>query len=96
MEWLNLRSQLQSAIPAQGHVPMVEQARRANRFVSLLVGSTEPEPLPKLSKEQRLWQLVRLQVRVVEARRQEVEDKVFHQWTYSDQPDGQTNPQPQV
>ena len=92
MTWLSLRNQLQSATPAPAHVPTEVREARSNRFVSHLVGSTELEPLPKPSKEQHLWPLVGLQRRVVQARLQELEDRVFHQWTCSDQLDGQTNP----
>ena len=49
----NLNAQLQSRTPVRGHVPMEEREARANRFVSLVVGHTGNDKLPKLISRQR-------------------------------------------
>jgi len=61
----NLQDQLQFRIPRAEHVPMEEQARRASRFVSLLVGPMENVKQQLPSKEQLRWPLGR-QVEAVE------------------------------
>ncbi len=48
--------QQQFPIPVREDVPMEEQEARANRFVSLLVGRTDSDRLPKPSRKLRHWQ----------------------------------------
>jgi hypothetical protein len=81
----SLEIQQQSLRPVREHVPMAVREARANRFVSLLVGDTDSDKQPQASSK-ALHSLLAVQQRRLVGLLLEREDRVFHQWTYSDQP----------
>jgi len=70
-------NRLLSPTPVREHVPMEEQEARANRYVSLLVGSTVSDR-QQLNSSKAHHSLLELQRRVVEGKQARWEELVFH------------------